>query len=258
MPPGYWRAMATNLRVTSTYIEATKGLFSNLPIALFFASIPALCAAVIDMQIVSDQLQSWPPSQEDALKVFIPWAIAALLIEILVGPLTAAAAVFVGKNQAKGQKSSLYKTLNFALNRYKRVFLPHLGATLSIQLGMVVLIPGILFMTMYAFVDPVACLEDEKWAMGRSGRLTRGRRKTILWVAMPLILFSQVAFFIDLAAVEKGTAALFFAYLLSYGLQFWLTLGFTSMYLKRISGRKKQPATQPETTPSEDTSASEG
>ena len=39
--------------------------------------------------------------------------------------------------------------------------MPYLLAMLSIQVGMLIVIPGIMFMMQYAFVDSVATLEKE-------------------------------------------------------------------------------------------------
>lgn len=226
--------MATSLRVFETWSTAPRAVVTNLSVALPFAAFAALVTAPFDAWL-TDAIAGVPPRQEDLLSVALAWSGWALLAEVLFGPLFAAAAVCVAANHARGVRVGLYKAVNFAFNRYRRMFLPHLGAQVSIQLGMLVLVPGVLYMCMYAFVDPVACLEDEKWPMARSKRLTRGRRKTILWVALPMVLLSLVRMFTDMWALGQGPVWFLADYTAVYLLQFWLWAGFTHMYLKRVA-----------------------
>jgi hypothetical protein len=232
--------MATPVRVTSTYISATKALFSGLGVAVPFAAVPAVFAVALDKHML-DPHGGRMPGQDDLIGFLLPMMGFALVLELLWGPIQAAAAVYVAKCHADGKSPGLYGAVNFALSRYGKVFPAHAGAQLSIQLGMVVLIPGILFMCMYAFVDPVACLEKEKWAMGRSSKLTRGRRKTVLWVSLPVILYMQGALFVNLWAYQQGAVVLFVAHLLSVLAIFWLSIAYTQMYLKRVTPGVKKP-----------------
>jgi hypothetical protein len=227
--------MATPLRVTNTYVKATGALLKNLPVALAAALGMALISAPID-QVIYSSLSSGPAGHAITIQVMLAWFGIYLLAAIIIGPLFTATAVFVAKKHWDGKSAGLYGAFNFALNRYKRMFLPHAGATLSIQFGLQVLIPGILFMCMYAFVDSVACLEDEKWPMARSKALTRNRRKSILWVALPIIMLSiPKGLIIDPAAMEIGLPALIGSHAVSYLMEWWLALAFAWMYLTRVS-----------------------
>lgn len=230
--------MATSIRVWDTWATATRATFSNLGTALVAAGAAALLSAPLDAWIAAN-LSGTPPAQEDLLKVALSWSGFALVTELLFGPIFAAMAVYVAWTHARKAPSSIYGALNFALNRYKRMFLPHMGAQLSVQIGMLVVVPGVLYMCMYAFVDPVACLEDEPWPMSRSKRLTQGRRKTILWVALPLILLSMLRIFTDLMALGHGLGVFILDYLAIYLLQFWLWVGFTHMYLQRTQAPRQ-------------------
>ncbi len=229
--------MGTLIRVFGAWWAGLRLTLGHFGIALFICGIGALLTAPIDAWVHGSVVGS-TPHQEDLIKVMLAWSGVALLAEIFYGPIVAAVAIYVMHSHAHGRKPSLYKAVNFAIARYKRMFLPHLGAQLSIQLGMLVVIPGIYFMTMYAFVDPVAALEDEKWAMARSKKLTRGRRKTILWVALPLIVVAMFRMLVDLWALEQGLSMFVLDYMVFMMLQYALYIGFTWLYLERTTKRK--------------------
>ncbi|MDP6931581.1 MAG: hypothetical protein QGG40_01635, partial [Myxococcota bacterium] len=172
------------------------------------------------------------------IKLAFSWMASAILLEIILGPLFYAFAVYVGRARSAGQPTRFYEGLNFALNRYRRQFFPHAGAQLSIQLGMIVIIPGILFQLQYAFVDAVACLEDEKWPMARSTRLTRGRRRTLFFIFLPFLLLSQVRLFPDMQAVAHGTWALAASHGVWYLLVFSMLIAFYLVYEERTTPHK--------------------
>jgi hypothetical protein len=231
--------MATPLRVTTTYAKSTGALLRNLHVAVPASMLMAAVAATFDYLIYTGA-GGGGDQHSATIQVMLGWFAVYLLIAVFIGPLFSASAVFVAKKSYDGKPAGLYGALNFALNRYKRLFVPHMAATLSVQIGLQVLIPGILFMCMYAFVDSVACLEDEKSVLSRSKRLTRKRRRTILWVALPIILLGLVkGFLIDPQALEYGPLALWASHTLSYVLEWWMALAFSWMYLIRTdsSGR---------------------
>lgn len=230
--------MGTIRRIGGALWAGLRLTLGHLLIPLFVCLPPALVLAPIDGWIGEALTHAGASDQMDLVKAMLGWTVVYLVFEVFYGPLIAASAVYVTKSWAEGRRPGLYKAVNFALNRYKRQFLPHLGAQLSIQLGMVVLIPGIYFMCMYAFVDPVACLEDEKWAMARSKKLTRGRRKAILWVAMPFILVSQVNIFVELYALQHGVGWLVLDFWALLMLLFFQHVAFTWLYLERTVARK--------------------
>jgi len=227
--------MATKLRVFHTYATATGALFKHLHIAVPVALAVACITGPVDRFIWGH----FGGSNANMIAAMLSITLVYLLVVIFIGPLISATAVYAAKKHHDGRSAGLYPSVNFALNRYKRMFLPHLGAQLSIQVGMQVIIPGILFLCMYAFVDAVACLEDEKWPMRRSKNLTRNRRKTILWVALPYLVFMfPKGLVIDPAALEMGIGPTILSQALSLVFDWWLALAFATMYLQRIEGRK--------------------
>ncbi|MEC8422908.1 MAG: hypothetical protein VX000_03960, partial [Myxococcota bacterium] len=73
-------------------------------------------------------------------------------------------------------------------------------------------------------------------------------RKTILWVALPYLLFMfPKGLIIDPAALEYGLLATLASHTVSIMFDWWLALAFGWMYLTRISGPTKaiEPAPEP-------------
>lgn len=118
--------------------------------------------------------------QQKLLYSEIPKTIVLTIWGCLVGSWAAPATLYLWVQQEKGRPTSLYEAVNYGLNRYKRVLGPHSRALFIVQLGLVVIVPGILFGLQYAFVDAIATLDtEEKDPLGRSRRLTAARRGTI-------------------------------------------------------------------------------
>ncbi len=126
------------------------------------------------------------------IRVILSYTGLNILKILLLGPLFAATAVYLGRAYASNTPASFYGAINFSISKYGRLFVPFLIAQLSIQLGMIIVIPGVLFMMQYAFVDSIACLEKEEAIITRSRKMTRGLRGTMLGFILPWAIFSQV------------------------------------------------------------------
>lgn len=206
-----------------------------LAFTLFAGTVVGLADLVIYEWIQKGIRGSAQAQQSAFVKVMFAWWGVMLVFEVFAGPLMSAAAVFVGRNHSQGHKSGLYKTLNFGLSRYKRVFKWHAAAWLSIQVGMLVLVPGILFMLQYAFVDSIVCLENERWPLKRSKKLTRGRRRRIFVVSLIILVFSQAAGFAELEAIDRGVPWLIGLMTLMYVLSFFVQVAFYMFYEDRTT-----------------------
>jgi len=174
--------------------------------------------------------------QETMVKYILADAGMLLLAEVLLGPILAAVAVYLARRDQVGKTSNLSGSLNFAVRRYSRMFVPHLAAQISIQIGLQLLIvPGLLFYGMYAFVEPVSALEEGEWALDRSKALTRGRRGTIMWLVIPIVavLFTKT-WVVDLQALGN-IWALFATDLVNLLLEFFLYTAFAWLYLERVT-----------------------
>lgn len=174
--------------------------------------------------------------QSELLKLILGMQGATLVGRIIIlGPIFGAIIVYAGRGYAEKKKTSLYGSINFSLSRYKRLFLPNLYAQLAIQIGMLIIIPGVLSWMQFAFVESVACLEDEKHVLTRSKRLTKGRRKSIFLVILPWIFFSQIFGIIELYASTISFAAIVMSAILMEGLLAMMLLAFYMLYHNRIT-----------------------
>jgi len=120
--------------------------------------------------------------------------IAKLVVQmfwgVLLFPIIDAASIYVWREVGKGKSAGFGSAMNWALVRYKRMFVPHAAAFLTITLGMTVLVPGVLFGLMYAFTDAIAATDPKaKRPVARSEKLTRGRRRRIALTWLPYALW---------------------------------------------------------------------
>lgn len=145
-----------------------------------------------------DSAHSMAGDQAALVKMIVTQMGVSLVLTALLSPLLGALAVYAGKRTLDEDSGTLYGGLNFALNRYLRIFKWYVVVTLSVQIGMqLFVLPGILFFQMYAFVVPVLCLEREAWPLARSKRLTAGKRRTIFVLMLPWLLIGTVGAALD-------------------------------------------------------------
>ena len=167
-----------------------------------------------------------------------------IILEILVGPIVAASAIYTMATRRDGRSPSFYGAINFSLSRYGRLFKWHAAAWLSIRLGMIIVIPGVLFMMMYAMVDPLLCFEKERWPLDRSKKLTRARRKTLFFFLLPWFLITApIPLALLMWAPSQGAMMTLAVAVFYYLCLFWLHAGFGWTYLERLdAGRKAAEA----------------
>ena len=218
-------------------------LFSNL---LIFLPVLAV-VGFIDSKILHGALaiQGLDPSQSilsgtdpDAQAKLLSLAFThmglMLTSKAIIGPALSILVVIYARSTILKQDLSAGKAFNFLLKRYPKVFIPYLLAMLSIQIGSIILIPGIFFMMQFAFVDSVATLEQEKHVLSRSTRLTRTRRHTLVLLIVPYLLLGQ---FIQLGefAYSANLVALMGINMAYETLLILLLSTFYSLYHERIN-----------------------
>ncbi|MFZ5478461.1 MAG: hypothetical protein ACOZNI_16955 [Myxococcota bacterium] len=169
---GMWTVLGNAFRV----------LFKNFGTALFLAVITGATGAVLSDLIVGSVLDSYHASnqQQRLIVMQLTQLVVLTLWGGTIGAWAAAAGVYLWVQEEKKQKATLYEAVNYGLNRWGRVLKPHLKALVIVQLGLIVVVPGILFGLQYAFVDAIATLDQvEKDPIARSRKLTSGRRGTL-------------------------------------------------------------------------------
>jgi hypothetical protein len=100
---------------------------------------------------------------------------------------------------------------------------PHGAAEIAIFVGLQVLVPGVLYMLQFAFVDQVALREPQEAALARSRSLSAGlRMRLFLVLLLGFLVVRAVQLPVALAAV--GGAGLMPALMLQTALPSWLSL----------------------------------
>ena len=199
------------------------GLLGVVDTALYLLSMNILG---LDTPKVSTSMQI-NMAQEDLIKLSLTYTGFMILSKLLIGPLIAALAVVISRAKALKKKVKAGTAINFALNRYTKIFFPYLIAQLSIQIGMIIIIPGIMFLMQYAFVDSVAALEDQKHVLTRSKKLTRPRRKSLLLLIIPYVLLGQAVQFIELFSAHDPMRL----FLINFGFEAALFCMLCSFYM---------------------------
>ena len=232
-------------RALTAFAQGTRATFGNLTTVIPVVAAMGFIAAFADKVIYDSLAAGGAQDQSTLVKVLFAWMGVSLAQEVLLGPIIGAIAVYVGRIHSAGQSAGLYPSINFALGRYRRLFLPRMIAQLSIQIGlMLLLFPGVIYVTMYAFVDSVACLEEKVWPIDRSKRLTRGRRASIVGIYLPVALIVQVVAFAELWALERGVVTLALIFILVFLMFFVVDVAFYKLYEERTTSLSKpqQPA----------------
>ena len=98
-----------------------------------------------------------------------------------VGAFTAACTLYLWVQRERGQSTSFYDAMNFGLNRWGRMWKAHGRALIAVQIGMLVIVPGILFGLQYAFVDAIATLDAKEANPGERSRKLTARRRGLIF-----------------------------------------------------------------------------
>ncbi len=179
-------------------MRATRSVLGS-PMTVFLVALPFGVLAGWLNHLILGHYGTGQTREEDLMPMVGAFIGVYVSVEIFLGPLLAAISIYVARAHTHGAPAPLSKAINFALNRYRRMFKWHAIAWLMIHFGLALIcLPGLFFLAIYAFVDSILCLEKEPWPLARSKKLTRGRRKTIFLVFVPWLLLSQVAQFIEL------------------------------------------------------------
>jgi hypothetical protein len=161
--------------------NALSVFFQNFGIALFIAVVCGGVGAALGTlatKAFTDQLQM--KGQQLLITAMFFQTFIAILWAATVGSWAAPAQIYLWVQREKGKPASLYEAINFGLNRVGRVWKAHAAAYGIWAVGNIIVVPGVLFGLMFAFVDAIATLDaQEPSPLARSQRLTSGRRGTI-------------------------------------------------------------------------------
>lgn len=185
--------MAGKAQILGAALGATlKGIPALLPLVLLVGGLGHLVmswggALMVDILKPTGQGVLWT-SELTKQGVAILWF-------ILAKPLIDASAIYVWRKVRRGQDFSTGQVLNWAIGRYKRMLKPHAAKFLTVSLGLIIVVPGVLFGLQYAFVHAIAATEDDpKSVLSKSQRFTQGRRGRIAAVWVPYALLWYPAY----------------------------------------------------------------
>ncbi|MBN1334683.1 MAG: hypothetical protein JXB39_01850 [Deltaproteobacteria bacterium] len=180
--------------------RAFAAAFRNLPVLVVLALITAVPEGLLwsaSVSTLQGLVSSWFPAHGILLDPQQAQIVPLVLADLPVMPwrfvataLVAPAAIHVflrdrdaragGSTPTSAGRATLADALNFGLSRWRRLIGPVTIAGLVIWIGSIVIIPAILYTLFWAFLEPVAALDDKvKQVLRRSTRLTRGRRGRI-------------------------------------------------------------------------------
>lgn len=236
------KSLSAHFQAAFSTIVSNAGVF--IPLALLLGTIDVFLfrgALSLNGFAPTDnilQLQI-PPSQ--LMKLTFSFLGLAIGIKAIIGPLIAVLVAVYARSTAMQTSLSFGKAINFAMKRYKHIFVPYLLAMLSIQIGMLIVIPGIMFMMQYAFVDSVGSFEKEPHVLTRSKRLTKSRRKSLILLILPFVLLGQGMQFVDFI-YSSSVPKLIGFHSLYEGLFLVISACFYMLYHERVAliEQKKQ------------------
>ncbi len=171
----------SQIGVRSVLKNAFEVFFQNFGIVLFIAVVTGGVGSAVSTVAATAFADAVDMKGQQLLVVTQLFSVLVLTVwSGFVGSWAAPAQIYLWVQREKGKPASLYEAINFGLNRFRRVFAAHFKAYAIIAAGNIVIVPGVLFGLMFAFVDAIATLDvQEQSPLARSQRLTSGRRGTI-------------------------------------------------------------------------------
>ena len=165
-----------------------------------------------------------------------------LLWGCLAYPVLDAVAIYGWRENGRGKLPSPAGAINFAIGRYRKMVGPHAKAFITITLGMIIIVPGVLFGLQYAFVDAITATDDKSKApLQRSQKLTAGRRGRLALSWLPYALWYipyQIVFLQEAWAAPTMWAAVGWG-ILDLSLLAVMEMAMYGFYEERIEDAKR-------------------
>jgi hypothetical protein len=230
-------------------LKAAKRTFKHLPALMPLLLVIGALGGVLSWKI-SPHLQPWHPDPANQQMVMVANQLGHLIFGLIwiafTYPLLNAAAIFCWKAENEGRTPNALEAYAFAKSRYRRMFGPHLKAVLMIQVGLLVVVPGILYGLWYAFVDPITATDDTSTnPLDRSRKLTQGRRGLILRAWLPYVVWMIPELTLPLMTTYTEllggwSIAAFFT--LNLLMLVWMKMTIFGLYEQRIEDARKRIA----------------
>jgi len=229
--------------------KAAKRTLKHLPALMPLLLVVGALGGFLSWKL-SPHLMPWTPDPRNQQMVMVASQLGHMIFGLIwIGityPLINAAAIYCWKAEDEGKTPNAAEAYAFAKGRYKRMFGPHLKAVLMIQVGLLVVVPGILYGLWYAFVDPITATDDKsKKPLDRSRKLTQGRRGRILRAWLPYVVWMVPELTLPLMTTWTellggwAVAAFFTVNLL---LLVWMKMVIFGLYEQRIEDARERLA----------------
>jgi hypothetical protein len=229
--------------------KAGKRTLKHLPALMPLLLIVGAVGGILSWKI-SPHLMPWHPDPANLQMVMVSKQLGHLIFGLVwiafTYPLLNAAAIYCWQEENEGRTPNASQAYAFAKSRYKRMFGPHLKAVLMIQVGLLVVVPGILYGLWYAFVDPITATDDKsKKPLDRSRKLTQGRRGRILRAWLPYVVWMIPELTLPLLTtwtelLGGWAVAAFFTF--NMLLLVWMKMVIFGLYEQRIADARKRLA----------------
>jgi hypothetical protein len=229
--------------------KAARRTLKHLPALMPLLLVVGALGGVLSWKI-SPHLMPWHPDPANLQMVMVAKQLGHLIFGLIwiafTYPLLNAAAIYCWQEENEGRTPNAAQAYAFAKSRYKRMFGPHLKAVLMIQVGLLVVVPGILYGLWYAFVDPITATDDKsRKPLDRSRKLTQGRRGRILRAWLPYVVWMIPELTLPLMTtwteVLGGWAVAAF-FTLNMLLLVWMKMVIFGLYEQRIADARKRLA----------------
>ena len=232
--------------------RSTKLTLKNIP-ALFPLALVFGGVGHILMVKFGPVLVPWQPDPANQQFVMLAKQLGHMVFLLIWFPLTfplvnAAAIYCWRKDDKEGKAASFSEAYGFAKARYGRMVGPHAKAYALIALGMIILIPGIVYGLWFAFVDPITATDDKsKNPLMRSRKLTQGRRGKLLRAWLPYAVFASgnaVAPLLDELVELGGTYSMLLYGTFNALLLVIMKMSMNGFYEERLEDARRRRAEQ--------------
>ncbi len=182
--------------------QTLRNLFMLLPFLLLVGGLGSVLAWQVGALALEHLVKPGAGQQAQLLTSELTKLGVLTLWGIAAAPVLDAVSIYAWRHRAT--ERSFGGAINYALNRYRRMFGPHAVSFTGISLGMSVIIPGIMFGLWWAWVDAITATRDRTLdpllkSLGRdpsarsplqwSRVLSRGHRLRIVRAWLPYVFW---------------------------------------------------------------------
>lgn len=187
--------VANNLDIMDVISTSIKVFTENALVYLILSAVligvPYLVYSLILISVVEGGVSPLDPG-------FLVWSTLGSFVTMLFSLLLQATVIITTINQLNGRMIDFMTAINQALKHIVPLFILSILLGLGFTIGfMLLVVPGILLMLIWAVVVPAYVAEDIQMmsAFGRSAELTKGQRLRILGLVVVVMIIGLILSF---------------------------------------------------------------